>query len=129
MRMHPKAGLALLVAMGAALVLSGTASAAADSFAVYPVWCGHWDPNPGSAPALETDTSMPDNSVADITWGTIGGQTYVWARLTNAPTDDRIALAWEDNLNHAMYQCGTRTTTPRQPCGRARPLPGPPASP
>ncbi len=106
MRIHAKAGLALLVAIGAAAVPSWTASAAADSFTVYPVWCGHWNPNPGSAPAAETHTSMPDNSVADIAWGTIGGKMYVWARLTNAPTDDRIALAWKDDLNQAMYQCG-----------------------
>lgn len=107
MRVLSKASLAALAAIGVAVIQAGPASAATDPFMVYPVWCGHWDPNPITASVVgETHTPMLDGSVGDIVWGTSGGSVYVWARLTNAPAGDRIALAWKDDRNATVYQCG-----------------------
>jgi len=85
----------------------GVGSAAA-SPEIYHVCCGDWDANPANATTLGAINTVPlkDGAVAEIVWGTYGGHEYTWAKLIDAPVGDTIALYWEDNQNHATYQCG-----------------------
>lgn len=107
MRVHLKAVLSLLAATTGALALATAASAGSSSFTINHVWCGDWDANPVNASVIgQTQTPMPDGSLAHFVWGTYKGNVYVWARLTNGAVGQHIALAWKDGQNGAAYQCG-----------------------
>jgi hypothetical protein len=96
----------VVVALGL-LLCTGSAAASTD---VYHVWCGDWDANPFNPPATVVGgintVPLKDGAIATLQWGNYLGHEYVWAKLVNAPVGDHLALWWEDNQNHARYQCG-----------------------
>ncbi len=107
MRINKRIVFSVMAATAALAIPSGVASGASSSLRVYPVWCGHWDPNPINArPLGEQKMVFPDGAVGQIIWGAYNHAVYVWARMTHAPVDERIAIAWLDYQNHATYQCG-----------------------
>lgn len=107
MQMHKKIVLWLIAATTVLAIPVGVASGSSTNFRVHPVWCGHWDPNPINArPLGEQKMVFPDGAIGQIIWGAYNHAVYVWARMTHAPVDERIAIAWLDYQNHAVYQCG-----------------------
>ncbi len=107
MRLYLKTGFSLLTAVAGALALATAANAGSTSFTVYHGWCGDWDANPVNASVIgQSQTPMLDGSIAHLVWGTQNGNIYVWARLTQGAEGQHIALAWKDDQNAALYQCG-----------------------